>query len=364
MSAAAAFRLGFDVHVYSDRPEVEPLEQMIGRASKGSFQDVDSIAAFASSVDLITLENEFIGADVLQQVQDRSGTPVLPSPETFRRIENKEIEKQTFEAAGLKVAPYARVASVEEAVAFGTLHGWPFVMKSSRGGYDGYGNETVEDAASSQRAFEKLGGLKGHEILAEAFVDFTHELAVQVARNETGVVVYPCCETVQQNHINVAVRSPALVERRIQEQAQKMAVAAVKAIEGVGIFAFEFFLTRGGDLVLNESAPRPHNSGHYTLEGCATSQFENHIRAVCGLPLGSAEQVRPAAVMINLLGTDESDGTFRHVEEALKEPFGALHHYGKTQSRPGRKMGHFTLLGEDPEEVFERAVRVTQGVRI
>jgi len=143
-----------------------------------------------------------------------------------------------------------------------------------------------------------------------------------------------------------------------------MAVAAMEAMDAVGLFAFEFFLTKDGELVLNESAPRPHNSGHYTLEGCATSQFENHVRAVCGLPLGSSALVRPAAVMINLLGTEESDGSFRHVEQALAEPFGALHHYGKLQSRPGRKMGHYTLLGEDPEEVFARAMQVTEGIEI
>jgi 5-(carboxyamino)imidazole ribonucleotide synthase len=380
MSAAAAFRLGFDVELYSDRPEVEPLEQMIGRAMKGSFEDVDALATFAETVDVVTLENEFVDAAVLEEVRQVSGTPVLPSPETFRKIGDKYSEKKTFEEAGLRVAPYARIGgnereedrghghdvstSADDVIRFGEMHGYPFLLKSSKGGYDGYGNVTVRDDAGARAGFASLGGTEGHELVAEAFVDFTHELAVQVARNSTGLVVYPCCETVQSNHINVAVRSPALVGERIRREAQEMAVAAMEAMDAVGLFAFEFFLTKDGELVLNESAPRPHNSGHYTLEGCATSQFENHVRAVCGLPLGSSALVRPAAVMINLLGTEESDGSFRHVEQALAEPFGALHHYGKLQSRPGRKMGHYTLLGEDPEEVFARAMQVTEGIEI
>ena len=145
------------------------------------------------------------------------------------------------------------------------------MLKSSKGGYDGYGNETVKDLKSATEAFERLGGNDGRDIVAEAFVDFTNELAVQVARNETGTVVYPCCETVQEDHICVAVLSPAPVEERFQKRAQKLAIQAAEAIDGKGIFAFEFFLTKEGEILLNESAPRPHNSGHYTIEGAVTS---------------------------------------------------------------------------------------------
>jgi len=140
------------------------------------------------------------------------------------------------------------------------------MLKSSKGGYDGYGNEIADNADQAFKAFEKLGGTKGHDILAEAFVDFTHELAIQVARNSTGIAVYPCCETIQENHICTAVKTPADISRELQAKAADFAVKATEAIDGKGIFAYEFFLTGEGDLLLNESAPRPHNSGHYTIE--------------------------------------------------------------------------------------------------
>jgi len=238
------------------------------------------------------------------------------------------------------------------------------MLKSSKGGYDGYGNETVQDIDEAVVAYENLGGNSDRDILAEAFVDFTKELAVQVARNETGHVVYPCCETVQENHICVAVKSPAPVDQSIQSKAQELAVKATEAIKGKGIFAFEFFLKENGELILNESAPRPHNSGHYTIEGCVTSQFENHVRAVLGLPLGSAGLRSPAVSMINLLGTDEHDAQVDNAFEALKAAGGHLHIYGKLDSRPGRKMGHFTLLGDDVEETYNKAQRLTKEIFI
>ena len=218
------------------------------------------------------------------------------------------------------------------------------------------------DEAST--AFETLGGEKGHDILAEAFVEFTHELAVQVARNETGTVVYPCCETVQENHICVAVLSPAPVSVSIQEKARDLALKAVEAIDGKGIFAFEFFLTKDGDVLLNESAPRPHNSGHYTIEGCVASQFENHIRAVLGLPLGSSEMTKTTAVMINLLGTNNRPAVADHIPGALSAENGHLHIYGKLESKMGRKMAHFTLLGNDLDETYKSAKELTKNIEI
>ncbi len=333
-------------------------------SESGSFDSVDDLVKFARSCDVLTLENEFINSEILKEVQSESGTPIYPSPESFALIENKLIEKQTFEKAGIPVTPYALVQNEAELESFGDKHGWPFMLKSSKGGYDGYGNETVNDLNEALEGFKKLGGDKGHDIVAEAFADFTHELAVQVARNETGYVVYPCCETVQENHICVAVKSPAPVDTDIQENAQKLALKATEAIDGKGIFAFEFFLQPDGKLLLNESAPRPHNSGHYTIEGCVTSQFENHVRAVLGLPLGSAGLRKPAVAMINLLGTDRRDAQIDISKEALGTADGHLHVYGKLDSKPGRKMAHYTLLGDDMEETYGRAQSLTEGIRI
>ena len=364
MSALQAFRFGIQVATYSDRPKNEPVHFMSPFSSYGSFEDVDAMIEFAKSCDVITLENEFINSSVLKEVQDKSGTPIYPSPESFELIENKLIEKQTFEHAGIPVTPYKLVKDSIDLKDFGTAHGWPFLLKSSKGGYDGYGNKTVSNYTNAIKAFEKLGGLDGHDILAEAFVDFTHELAVQVARNETGSVVYPCCETVQENHICVAVLAPASVDVSIQEKAQSLAIKATEAIDGKGIYAFEFFLTHSGDVILNESAPRPHNSGHYTIEGCIGSQFENHIRAVLGLPLASTSMTEKAAAMINLLGTHHREATPDHISNSLHTCDGHLHIYGKVQSKKGRKMGHFTLLGDDLNSTYEKAKKVTKGLEI
>lgn len=364
MSSLQAFRYGMQVAVFSDRPEDEPVQFMTPHSYSGSFEDVDSMVEFAKACDIITLENEFIDSSVLHDLQEKSGTPIYPSPKSFSLIENKLIEKQTFEKAGIPVTPYSLVKTEKDLNEFGTKHGWPYLLKSSKGGYDGYGNETVKNFEESRVAFTDLGGTKGYDILAEAFVDFTHELAVQVARNENGHVVYPCCETVQENHICVAVKSPAPVNDSIQKRAQELALKATEAIDGKGIFAYEFFLTTEGDVLLNESAPRPHNSGHYTIEGCITSQFENHVRAVCGLPLGDPGLIKPAVAMINLLGNHQRNAVVDNAEKAVSEPNGHLHSYGKLQSKPGRKMAHYTLLGDDLEQTYNRARELTEEIEI
>lgn len=364
MSALQAFRFGIQIASYSDRSKDEPVQFMSPFSYSGTFEDVDAMVEFAKTCDVLTLENEFIDSSILKDVQQKSGTPIYPSPESFALIENKLIEKQTFENAGIPVTPYEIVKDSIDLKDFGGEYGWPYLLKSSKGGYDGYGNETVRNHTEAIKAFEKLGGLEGHDILAEAFVDFTHELAVQVARNETGTVVYPCCETVQENHICVAVLSPAPVDASIQQKAQELAVKATEAIDGKGIYAFEFFLTTTGDVLLNESAPRPHNSGHYTIEGCVGSQFENHVRAVLGLPLASTKMTEPAAAMINLLGTHNRPAETDHFIEGLKTEDGHLHVYGKIQSKVGRKMAHYTLLGDDLNETYKKAQEVTKNIEI
>ena len=364
MSGLQAFRYGIQVGVFSDRPENEPVQFITPHSHTGSFDSVEDMASFAEECDVLTLENEFISSQVLKETRDQSGTPIFPTPESFALIENKLIEKQTFEKAGIPVTPYALVEDKKAIKAFGDEHGWPFLLKSSKGGYDGFGNETVGDLDEAMEAFDTLGGTKGHDIIAEAFADFTHELAVQVASNETGHAVYPCCETVQEDHICVAVKSPAPVDESIRKKAQQLAVKATEAIDGKGIFAYEFFLQPDGTLLLNESAPRPHNSGHYTIEGCVTSQFENHVRAVMGLPLGSTELRAPAVAMVNLLGTDERDAQVDAALQALAVSDGHLHVYGKLDSRVGRKMSHYTMLGDDMNATYANAKEVTKEIRI
>jgi 5-(carboxyamino)imidazole ribonucleotide synthase len=365
MSALQAFRYGMQVASFSDRNETEPLEFMTPSIFKGDFTDVESMIDFANSCDIITLENEFIDSRILFELRERTGTPIYPSPETFELIENKEIEKMTFQDAGIPVTPSRIVKTPDEIETFAKEHGWPVMLKSSKGGYDGYGNRTVHRAGESQTAFDELGGSDGRDILAESFVDFTHELAVQVARSDDGkTAVYPCVETVQEDHICIAVKAPAKINPVLAKEAQRLAKLAVESINGVGIFAFEFFLTTDGQILLNETAPRPHNSGHYSIEGCITSQFENHVRAVTGLPLGSTELIKPSVVMINLLGTRKRDARVDYAGDAMGAANGHLHVYGKTDSKPGRKMAHYTLLGDDQDEIYNNAIQATLNIQI
>lgn len=363
MSAVEAFHLGMRVAVFSTGND-DPVNYMTPQSTIGSFDDVDAMIEFAKTCDVLTLENEFIDSDILQKVKDESGTPMYPSPDTFKLIENKFIEKETFSNAGIPVAPYALLNTMDDAVHFGNEHGWPFVLKSSKGGYDGYGNETASSEEDLASAWSKLGGDKGHELIAEKMIPFTKELAVQVARNEHGIEVYHCNETVQEDHICTRVITPAPVDEDIRLKAENLAIEAVLAIDGRGVFAFEFFLLENGELLLNESAPRPHNSGHYSIEGCIASQFENHVRAVTNLPLGSAALRSQVVVMENLLGTHKRPSKADHIADALKTKDAHLHLYGKADSKPGRKMGHLTLLGDDLEDALSTLKQISSGIEI
>ncbi len=355
MSALQAFRFGMNVAVYATSSAVEPVENLTPTRFRGGLNDVDNLTEFANACDVITLENEFVDADVLTEVTQRSGTPIFPSPHSFALIGDKLTEKRTFQSSGIPVTPFKEIKSTDDLIDFGNEYGWPFVLKSSKGGYDGYGNTTAADLGKAMAGFDRLGGNSGQQIIAEAFVPFTMELAVMVARNKTGIQVYPCVESIQKNHICKEIIAPARIPIELQAQAQELARAAVEAIDGIGVFGFEFFLTHDNLIVLNESAPRPHNSGHYSMEACITSQFENHIRAVCGLPLGNTDMIAPCAVMVNILGKRNGEARVEAAETILASKNAHLHVYGKSVSKIGRKMGHITVLGATPNTTLEMA---------
>jgi 5-(carboxyamino)imidazole ribonucleotide synthase len=365
MSALQAYRFGIQIAVYtgSHSPTAsEPTSFVSPLSVDGAFDDIPLLTDFARSCELITLENEFIDASILEKVQADSGTPIYPSPGTFALIGDKKSEKECFERAGIPVTPWALLSDTHSARQFGETHSYPFVIKSSKGGYDGYGNATVHHAEEAEQAWARLGGSAGRDVIAEAFVSFRMELAVQVARNRTGTVVYPCCESIQEGHICKTIISPARISPELRKQAEEMAIAAVEAIDGIGLFAFEFFLTQDDRIILNESAPRPHNSGHYTIEGSVSSQFENHIRAVLGLPLGSTALRRNAAVMVNVLGKRNHPAVAEQIEGILHSEDAHLHIYGKLQSKIGRKMGHITVLGDDTEQTLAKALHLADHI--
>ncbi|MBC8144144.1 MAG: ATP-grasp domain-containing protein, partial [bacterium] len=261
--------------------------------------------------------------------------------------------------------PFASIDSHDNALEFGSLHGYPFVLKSRRNGYDGYGNATIRNADAIDEGWKKITrDADDVDLYAEDFVSFESELAVMIARGRDGsIATYPLVETVQRSHICHLVSVPARVDDDVARRAMQYACGAVEAINGVGIFGVELFVTGDGEVLVNEMAPRPHNSGHYTIEGCVTSQFENHIRAVMGWPLGSTELRAPAVAMVNILGRGDESGMLDDYPSALANPRTHVHIYGKRESRIGRKMGHVTVLADTLEQAIAEAEASEKAVR-
>jgi len=315
------------------------------------WKNKDDLDAFIEVSDIITLENEFIDIDILEYIEQKR--KVYPTSKTMKLVRDKYIQKTTFENSNIKVAKFDTINSVEDGIDFGNKLGFPFILKAREFSYDGYGNEKIDNPAQMKKAWEKFNSNDNERTLyAEEFVPFTKELAVMIAMRPNGEYeAYPCVETIQKNHICHKVIAPAQIDEQIKQKAQDMALQAVKAIDGIGVFGIEMFLTPDNEILLNEIAPRPHNSGHYTIEACYTSQFENCIRAILDLPLGSAEMIKPVAIMINTLGEREGSGVPSKVQNFFKKNKTKLHLYGKSSSRVGRKMGHITTIGETYKEV-------------
>ncbi|MBL7665937.1 MAG: 5-(carboxyamino)imidazole ribonucleotide synthase [Bacteriovoracaceae bacterium] len=362
MSAIAAKKLSHRVHIYAENNGSEPACELAEKVVVGKLNDLTQLNEFAKTCDVLTLENEFIDGKLLEDLQTKSGVAIYPSPKTFQLIEDKITEKTTFQNAHIPVVPFAAVNSSEDILAFAKTHGWPLILKSAKGGYDGYGNFLIKSSADIEKGIAALGGPQKKQLMVEAYLDLKKEVAIQVARNANGFVTYPVCETVQKNHICHLVFSPALEDETTKRKIMAYALQAIEAIDGVGIYAFEFFIDKKNQIFLNESAPRPHNSGHYSIEACRTSQFENHIRAVTGDKLGQTNMKYPFAVMTNLLGTQEGTPLFKFTEPIPENI--AIHNYQKLQSKIGRKMGHITAYGDDLESLKGLALKLSANAKI
>lgn len=354
MTAQEAYRMGMRVAVI-EHGESSPAGVMTKLEFPGGWKDSEELERFIAASDIITLENEFIDPEILDMIAERRH--VFPTPATMRLVQDKFTQKTTMAAVGIPVPTFAEMSTKADLVAFGQQHGYPFVVKTRKFGYDGYGNATIRRETEIDMVWRRfMEGEEPRPLMAESFVTFTKELAVMVARNRRGeIAVYPCVQTIQQGHICVTVLAPAPIEEHLQKHAQNIAVKCVEAVDGVGVFGVEMFLTTDDQIVFNEIAPRPHNSGHYTIEACYTSQFENCIRAVTNMPLGSAEMRVPAACMINLLGERTGSGIPDSVLEMLRIDTVALHLYGKKDVRMGRKMGHLTATGATVDDAFAAA---------
>ena len=337
MFAIAARRMGYRVHTFSPDRDT-PTGQVADVEVSAPFDDQDALVAFASRVDAVTFEFENVPAASVAIVAEHA--PVRPSGHVLHVTQHRAREKTFLANAGLPVTPFALVdseASLAEAIA---RLGCPAVLKTASFGYDGKGQAKIARAEDALAAWDSIGR---QPAVLEAFIDFEREVSIVAARGADGAVAhYGVIENRHHRHILDVSTAPADVPPAVAAEAEAIVRAVLESLDVVGLLCVEMFLTREGRLLINELAPRPHNSGHLTFDAAVTSQFEQQLRAVCGLPLGSTELVRPAA-MANLLGDLWSDGEPRW-DAACAFPDVKLHLYGKSSARPGRKMGHLTAL--------------------
>jgi 5-(carboxyamino)imidazole ribonucleotide synthase len=357
MTADAARRLGVATIVIDPQPD-SPAGQ-VTRQIIGPLGDSAALAELAREIDVATLENEFVDLATLEYLASR-GVMVRPTIHTFAIVLDKLRQKEQMAAAGLALSPCGAIGAPKDIVSFGAEHGWPVVVKTRSQGYDGHGVAIAREPTEVDAAWRRLGA-GARPLMAEGFVDFTTEVAVMVVRSARGeIAAYPVVETVQRDFICHLVRAPAALAPSTATRVREVALRAVAAIEGIGVHGVELFVDRGGRVGVNEIAPRPHNSGHYTIDACAVSQYENHLRAVLGLPLGSTEMSAPAAAMVNLLATRSGRAPDGATERAANGA--VIHLYGKRELRPGRKMGHVTAIGATVAEAEQRAREAAEAL--
>lgn len=360
MIALPAKSMGFTVTVVDPTPK-SPAGQCVDQEITGGYGDAKATRELAKVSDFITVEIEHINTDTLAQLE-KEGVPVNPSPKTIEIIKNKFAQKEFLTKAGVPVAPYTAVENKTDILAAAKKFAYPFLLKARFDAYDGRGNALIKNETDIDKALEKFGDRK---LYVEQFVPFEKELAIMIARGSNGQIVpYPVVETIHKNNILHITIAPARVDKKIADKARDFAIKTMKHLHGTGVFGIEMFLTKDHKVLINEIAPRVHNSGHFTIEACQTSQFEQHIRAITGLPLGKPDMVVPAAVMINILGERLGPVDVQGMDKVLAIEGAYIHIYGKKETKPERKMGHITLIGDKIEDVLARAIKARELVSI
>lgn len=334
MLALDAARLGYKTHIFTPE-EDSPASHVSTHTTVAAYDDMAALKAFAESVDVITYEFENIPHESLNFLA--GAKTVSPSADILRISQNRIREKSILNSHGITTAPWRKVTSLDELEKAAHDLGVPGVLKTSELGYDGKGQFKITRETVLADVFEQLHGA---EAVYEGFVEFEAEISVIVARNELGMEVYAPVQNIHVNHILDTTIAPAPVGKSIRKRAMAIARHIAEVLHLRGLLAVEMFVGRDGEVVVNELAPRPHNSGHWTMDACVTSQFEQALRAICGLPLGSTRR-QFDAVMKNLVGKD-----VEHWYDYMQDPRTKVHLYGKAEVREGRKMGHVTRLGE------------------
>ena len=349
MTHQAAIALGLSLRVLADATH-DSAALVANNVVVGSHESLEDLRSFAAGCEVVTFDHEHVPGALIRALEDEGHT-VLPGSEALLHAQDKLVMRQKLASLGVPVPPFAAVSTADELEAFGAEHGWPLVLKAATGGYDGKGVWIVGSAAEAASVLAS-----GIRLLAEQKVPLQRELAAVVARSPYGqAAAWPVVETVQEGGICVEVVAPApgLPEARAVE-AQALALRLAQELGVVGVLAVELFETADG-LLVNELAMRPHNSGHWTIEGARTSQFEQHLRAVLDYPLGTTTLTAPVVVMANLLGSDDDPELDKRLHLLFAhDPAIKVHLYGK-EVRPGRKIGHVTALGDDLDETRARA---------
>lgn len=356
MFAMAARRLGYLVHTFS--PETDtPTGQISDVEVTADYQDLDAVRRFAQAVDVVTFEFENVPAATVAAVAEY--VPVRPGGQVLHIAQHRLREKTWLQHNGFPLTPFRTVRTLEDLTQGLTALGLPCVLKTAGFGYDGKGQRKITAHTEAEAAF---AALNGQEAVLEAWVDFACEISVVAARGADGATAhFGVMANEHRNHILDCSIAPAAVAPEIVRAAVEITTQIMHQLEVIGVLCVEFFLTRAGRLYVNEMAPRPHNSGHLTLDACITSQFEQQLRAVCGLPLGDATQLRPAA-MVNLLG-DLWDKSAPDWAAAAAFPQVKIHLYGKRAARPGRKMGHLTACATTIEEATTLALAARTALK-
>lgn len=351
MLAIPAKKLGYHVNIIDPTPE-SPAGQIADHQITADFTDEEAIRELAAISDFLTFEIELANADILNALSEK-GLVIQPSANTLSVIKDKLKQKEFLRSSEIPVADFVEITDRNDVLKTAEKFGYPMLLKARFDAYDGRGNALIENESGIDAGLKKL---EGRRLYAEKFVPFVKELAIMVARNTDGeIVTYPVVQTLHKNNILHLLLSPAPIEKEISEKVKNLGVKVMEHLKGAGVFGIEMFLDKDNEVLINEIAPRVHNSGHHTIEANETSQFEQHIRAITGMKLGSTKMKAPFAVMINILGERTGKADPQGIEKAENIPGVSVHIYGKLETKPERKMGHITAIAESLDEALSNA---------
>ena len=360
MMAHDAKRMGYHVIVLDPKPN-SPTGQVADEQILADYSDLKAVRELAKKSDVITYEFEHIDVEMLH-ILEKEGYHIYPSSDTLRMIQNKFLQKSKLQKAGIPVPVFYPINSLQELKDVFELFDHKMVLKTCTGGYDGKGNAIIKDMKQLEDAYQEMCHL---ELMAEEFIHYTKEVSIIVARNHEGIAYYPVAENVHCDSILIKSTIPANISNEIEEKIKEVGKKVVDVIDDYGIFCIELFVDSKSNILLNEIAPRPHNSGHYSIEGCITSQFEQIIRVITGMPLGSTK-LRQPSVMFNLLGSDDVDGSYciEGIEHILSMEDCHFHLYGKADTKPLKKIGHITALGNSTEVAERKAKKALDSIKV